>query len=266
MPALLDLQRAFAAALRDEPQAADAWWAEGDAVPASARLRVYRNNARAVFERALEATFPVVRERVGPDFFRQIAHFYRHAYPAADGDLHEVGRRFAGFLSLYLAEGPYEWLAELAALEWAIAEAGVAADSDVATASALVGLAPESFAGVRLRFVPSLRRLSARVPVLTVWRNNQPGAARAVVDLGAGPQYVLVHRTGEGVQSCELQAGEFACTTALDRGATLESAVESSGLAVERLSWLLLTLFTDGIVAEVIPPRLDALPERVPPH
>jgi len=265
VPALLDLQRAFAAALRDEPHDADAW-AEGDAVPAAARLRVYRNNARAVFERALEATYPVVRERVGPDYFRQLAHFYRSAHPATDGDLHEVGRRFAGFLRLQLADGPYEWLAELAAFEWAIAEAGVAADSDIATASALGGLAPEAVAGVRFRFVPSLRCLSARIPVLAVWRANQPGATRAAVDLGAGPQYALVHRAAEGAQSCELQAGEFACVTALAHGATLESAVETSGLALERLPGLLLTLFTDGIVAEVIPPSLAALPERAPSY
>lgn len=261
MLALPELQRAFAAALRGQPHDADAW-ADGDGIAAAARVQVYRNNARAVFERALEATFPVVRERVGPDYFRQLAHFYRAAHPSTDGDLHEVGRSFAGFLSRYLADGPYQWLAELAALEWALAEAGVAADSDVATASALGGLAPEAVAGVHFRFVPSLRCVATRVPVLAVWHANQPGASGAAVDLGAGPQYALVHRTAEGVQSRELQAGEFACVAALDRGATLESAVETSGLALEQLPGLLLTLFTDGIVAEVIPPSLAALPER----
>lgn len=263
MLALLELQRAFAAALRDEPRAVDAW-AEGDAVPAAARLRVYRNNARAVFERALEATFPVVRERVGPDYFRQLAYFYRVERPATDGDLHEVGRRFAGFLRRHLADGPYEWLAELAALEWAIAEAGVAADSDLATASELGGLAPEAVAGLRFRFAPSLRCLSTRVPVLAVWRANQPGATCAAVDLGAGPQYVLVHRAAEGVQLRELPAGEFAFVAALDQGATLESAVETSGLAMDQLPGVLLTLFTDGIVADVIPPSDAALPARAP--
>jgi hypothetical protein len=263
MLALLELQRAFAAALRDEPQAADAW-ANGDGISATARLRVYRNNARAVFERALEATYPVVRERVGPEFFRQLAHFYRPAHPSTNGDLHEVGRYFGDFLRLHLAEGHYEWLAELAALEWAIAEAGVAADSDIATASALGGLAPEAVAGVRLRFAASLRCPSARVPVLAVWRANQPGAGSAQIDLGAGPQYVLVHRAAEGVQLRELQAGEFAFVTALGHGATLESAVETSGLALEQLPGVLLTLFTDGIVADVIPPGHAALPERLP--
>lgn len=259
MLGLLELQRRFASGLRDEARDASAW-ADGDGIPAAARLRVYRNNARAVFEQALGATFPVVRKRVGQDYFRQLAHFYRLAYPSTDGDLHEVGRHFADFLHLHLAGGPYEWLAELAALEWAIAEAGVAADSDVTTASELAGLAPEAVTGARFRFVPSLRCLSARVPVVTVWRENQPGAGHAAIDLGGGAEFALVHRTTEGVQLRELPAGDFSVIAALVRGATLESAVEASALPVERLPELLLMLFAHGIVAELVPPSPAAVP------
>lgn len=264
MPALPDLQRAFAAGLRDEPHAADAW-ADGDGLDAAARLRIYRNNARAVFERALEATYPVLHERVGPDYFRQLAHFYRRACPSTSGDLHEVGRQFAGFVRRHLAGSPYEWLAELAALEWAIAEAGVAADSVVATTSVLTGLAPEAVAGVRFRWVPSLRCLSTSVPVLAVWRANQPGADRAVIDLGSGPQFVLVHRAAEGVQARELPADEYAFVAAMIDGATLESAVDASALALERLPQLLHTLFADEVVAEVIPPTFAPASPHPPP-
>ena len=253
MPALPELQRAFASGLHDGACDAEAW-ADGDGIAATARLRVYRNNARAVFERALEATFPVVRERVGHDYFRQLAHFYRRAHPSTQGDLHEVGRHFGGFLRVHLAEGPYEWLAELAALEWAIAEAGVAADSTVTTASTLAELSQDAVAGARFRLVPSLQCLSARVPVVTVWRASQPGADPAVTDLGAGAEFALVHRSDQGIQLRELPADEFSFVEALARGATLESAVDDSGLALDRLPVVLLALFADGIVAEVIPP------------
>jgi len=253
MPALLDLQRAFTAALRDAAQDADTW-AHGDEISAAARLRVYRNNARGVFERALEATFPVVRSRVGQDYFAQLAHFYREAHPSRVGDLHEVGRHFAAFLRLHLAEGPYEWLADLAALEWAVAEAGVAADSDVSTAAALAGLPAEAVAGTRFRFVPSLRCLSAGMPVLAVWRANQPGADRAAVDLGTGAQFVLVHRAADDVQLRDAQADEFSFVVAMANGATLQAALETSALPIERLPALLHALFADGTVAQIIPP------------
>lgn len=261
MLALLELQRAFAAGLHDEARDAGAW-AEGDGIPAAARLRLYRNNTRAVFERALEATFPVLRERVGQDYFRQLGHFYRRAHPSRAGDLHEVGRHLADFLRLHLGGSPYVWLAELAALEWAVAESGIAAESTVAEASELAGLPAEFVAGVRLRFVPSLQRVRAGVPVLAVWLANQPGAARETVDLGMGPESILVQRTADGVQLRGLQAEEFAFVDALAAGATLQAAVEASALPLEQLPAVLHVLFAGHMVAEVIPPPL----ELAPPH
>jgi hypothetical protein len=261
MPALLELQRAFASALRDEPHDAVAW-ADGDGISASARLRVYRNNGRAVFERALEATFPVVRERVGPEYFCQLAHFYRQAHPSTAGDLHEVGRHFAGFLRLQLTASPYAWLAELAALEWAIAEAGVAAESTVAEASDLAGLGPESVADARLKLVPSLQRVSALAPVLAVWRANQPDADRATVDLSTGPEFILVHRTADGVQLRGQQAAEFTFIEAIAGGATLEAAVDASALPVVQLPVVLHALFAGGVIAEVIAPPHRSMPAQ----
>ena len=259
MLALLELQRAFASALRDEPHDA-ATCVDDHGISAAARLRVYRNNVRAVFERALEATFPVVRERVGPDYFRQLAHFYRRAHPSTAGDLHEVGRNFAGFLRRQLAASPYEWLTELAALEWAIAEAGVAAESTVAPASDLAGLGFESIADVRLALVPSLRCVFARAPVLAVWRANQPGAGRAKVDLTIGPEFILVHRAADGVQLRGLQASEFAFIDAVAGGATLEAAVDASTMALEQLPVVLHALFAGGAIAEVIAPPRGSMP------
>ena len=57
MASLLELQRAFAAALRD-PRAICA-------VSPPANLAIYRNNAEYAFRHALEVAFPVVRRRVG---------------------------------------------------------------------------------------------------------------------------------------------------------------------------------------------------------
>jgi hypothetical protein len=264
MPGLLELQRAFAAGLRDQPHDADAW-ADSDGISATARLRVYRNTARASFERALEVTFPVVHDRVGPDYFRQLTHFYRRAHPSRAGDLHEIGRRFPGFLGSQLTGGAYAWLAELATLEWAVAEAGVAADATTAPASSLAGLAPESVPGARLRFVPSLQRVSARVPILSVWRASQSQAERPVVDLDSGPEHVLVHRATDGVQLRGLQADEFAFVDAIASGASLEAAVDAAALPLERLPALLFALFTDEAVAEIIPPPAPGLP-RDPTH
>ena len=254
MPALLELQRAFGAALRDRPHAADDW-AVGDAIAAAARLRVYRNNSQTTFEQALQSTYPVVERRVGSDYFRQLAHQYRDAQPSGAGDLHEVGRHFPAFLAAQLGGGPYAWLAELAMLEWAVAEAGIAADSPVAAAASLGGLPPDALVATRLRLVPSLRRVAGSVPVLSVWRANQSGVDGAAVDLDSGAEFVVVHRASGGVQLRALSPVEFGFVGALERAAPLGAAVDASGLPLESLPGVLHWLFLDEAVAAVVAPQ-----------
>ena len=88
MASLRELQRSFAAALRDPAAAC--------AVLPPANLAVYRNNAHSTFRAALELTYPVVRRRVGDDYFRQLCAHYRERFPSRSGDLHWAGRDFAG--------------------------------------------------------------------------------------------------------------------------------------------------------------------------
>lgn len=250
MPGLRELQREFAAGLRDGGRAA-APWACDDGIDGAARLQVYRNNSRALFLQSLELTYPVIRRRVGDECFRGLAGAFRREYPSRAGDLHEVGRQWPAFLAAQLARSPYAWLAELARLEWACADAAVAPDAEPATVAAFASLAPEAIAGARLAPAPSLRLVAASVPVLAVWRANQPGAAGNAVDLGAGPECVRVHRLGDDVELCAMDAAEFALLRELSAEATLAMAVERAALPVERLAPALAALFADGCIAGV---------------
>lgn len=253
MPGLLELQRSFAAGLRGAADDVDAW-AASDGIAATARLRVYRNNSRALFEQALSATFEAVRARVGDDYFRQLAHFYRLDHPSRCGDLHEVGRGFPGFLEAHLAGTPYAWLAQLAALEWAVAEAGVAPDASIATIGSLAGVPSERADRVRLRLVPSLQWLRAAVPVLTVWRSSRELPGPPAVDLAAGPEYVVVHRATDGVRLRQVELTELAFVEAVAGGLSLAEAIDASDLPIDRLGPLLQALFEDEAVAELVVP------------
>lgn len=250
MPGLLELQRAFAASLHDGGAGVEAW-VMGDGLPPAARVRVYRNNVRALLEQALERTYPVLQRRVGENYFRQLAHFFRQAHPSRAGDLHEACRPFPAFLRGHLAEGPYAWLAELAALEWAVADAGVAASSPVVSANALVALSPDVLVRARMRFVSSLRLVAASVPLLEVWRANRTGAPDDPVDLGREPRNVVVHRGADGVQLRAVAQDEFEFIEALAGGAALGDAVDRSALTLDRLPAVLHWLFADGAVTAI---------------
>jgi hypothetical protein len=239
--------------MRDASHDAESW-ATSDVIPAEARMRVYRNNSRAMFEQALQLTYPVVLGRVGHDYFRQLAHHFRKIHPSRCGDLHEVGRPFPGFLASYLAVTPYAWLAELATLEWSVAEASLAAVMATASVASLATVPADEVESARFRFVPSLQRVAGSVPVLSVWRANQPGAEPHVVDLSVGPEYVIVHRGSEGVEMRSVSRWEFEFIESLASGSPLGPAVEQSALPVDWLAGVLHWLFSDGVVAAVLPP------------
>jgi hypothetical protein len=251
MPTLRDLQRAFAAHLHGAADAPSDFAADTP-LPASARLAVYRNNSRSFFESALRSTYPVIERRVGPDYFQQLSVLYRRAHPATRGDLHWVGQHFPAFLQAHLADSPYAWLAELAALEWAIAMAAVAPDSARVGLETLRGVAPERLSAVRFRLIPSLDTIDASVPVLTVWRANQSGAASVPVDLSIGRECVLVYRNVEDIVELRgVTPRELAFVRALRAERSLEQALEESDLALDALQRALAHLFTDGCVAEI---------------
>lgn len=253
MPALREVQHAFGAWLlgrtNDAPD-----WADGDEMVPEARLRVYRNNSRALFEQALQLTYPVLCRRVGTDYFRQLGRHYRQAYPSRSGDLHDVGCRFPEFLGTYLSGSPYAWLAELALLEWSVADAGVAAEAPAAAAAALADLAPEHVASARFTYVPSLRLVRGSVPILSIWQANQPGSDGSPVDLSSGGDCVLVHRNSADVELRSAEPAEFAFVDATARGATLGQAIDASALPLELLPTVLHRLFAGGTIAAVVPP------------
>src|SRR5262245_33699714 len=92
-------------------------------------IEIYANNARENFIDALSSGFPVVQALGGEQWFRSVAMRYWRACPSRAGNLHCVGERFADYLGQELANTTYGYFADVARLEWAYQESGVAADA-----------------------------------------------------------------------------------------------------------------------------------------
>jgi len=254
---LLEVQARFAAALRGERGLAEADVTDGG-IEAAARLAIYCNNARAMFEGALERTYPVLRRRVGEDYFRQLAHGYRERFPSRSGDLHWIGEHFARYLAQTEAETGYAWLAELAELEWACESAFVAEREPSVEPQALAGLAPQDLGLARLRLQPSLHCVASNYPVLEVWRANQPDADGHAVDLARGGQCILVSCGTDGLELVGVSAAALAFTRHLQAGVPLETAVDESGLDLAELPGVLGMLFSHGLVTGVTGPAMES--------
>src|SRR5206468_117060 len=110
MPSLHEAQRQFAAALAAMS-------------PLEPGLAVYRRNIAANYRNALGATYPVVKQLVGGDFFDHAVDQFTTAHPSRGGDLNEYGGEFPAFLRRFTRAASLPYLPDVAALEWAVDEA-----------------------------------------------------------------------------------------------------------------------------------------------
>jgi hypothetical protein len=244
MASLLELQRTFAAALRDPGATC--------AVSPAANLAIYRNNSEIAFRHALEIAFPILRRRVGDDYFRQLAFQYRRAFPSRSGDLHWAAMSFAEFLTNHLADGDYAWLADLARLEWTCQEAAVERELVGLGAESLAGFTPDELERLRFTLQPSLRLIASPFPVFSVWAANQSATAPPVDQSLRNERGMVRARRGH-VEIQMLEPDAYAYVDATIQGATLGEAMQAAAVDERRLTGILGLFFAEGLVVSVAP-------------
>lgn len=247
MASLRELQASFAAALRD-PSAPCA-------VQPAGNLSIYRNNAAINFRSVLESGFPVLRRRVGDDYFRQLAAQYRQRFPSRSGDLHWVGRDFATFLAEHLQGSEYAWLADLARLEWAREQAAVAVTRPSISADVLARIAPDQLEHLIFSLQPSLQLHASDFPIFSIWRANQVDNAPPV-DQSRPGECGMVRARIDRVEVRRLEPYLFSYLSALAAGAPLGDAVTTAGLDQSGLVSALGFVFSEGLVCAVNGRRL----------
>jgi hypothetical protein len=245
MASLRELQYSFAAALRDPTASCP--------VSPAANLDVYRNNGESHFRGVLETSFPVLRRRVGDDYFRQLAHHYRQAHPSRSGDLLWIGREFADFLAGHLRGSEYEWLADLARLEW-LRELSLIAEARPALGPEVLARYPaEELERLVFTLQPSLHLLASPFPVFSIWQANQRENAPPVDQSRCGEQGMILGRD-DGTYVQALPAPHFSYLLALAEGKPLGEAVSVAGLDEAGLLQALQLLFAESLVCAVSPP------------
>lgn len=233
MMALAQRQAAFLAALFDAAPAA------------SPALALYRRNVLAGLHDALAAAFPVVRRLVGEAFFREAAERFARAHPSRSGDLHEFGGAFPGFLRAYPHAAALAYLGDVASLEWALHEAGLARDEALLAPAALAAVPPERAGELRLRLHAAVRLVRSDHPVQAIWEANQP-SRDGTLSRPPHAEAVLIARPRDEVQLHGLAPGEWRFAQAVRRGASLAEAADAMGDAASALPALLVRLANAG--------------------
>lgn len=249
-------------ALRGRDARAIAGWTRPLARAGAARgLAAYAANAGAHAAQALAARYPTVQALLGEDTFAQVAARHWQEAPPSCGDLARWGDRLPAWLADdgRLADLPY--LAEVARLDDAVAQAEAAADAEPRP-DTLMRLADTDPQRLVLRAAPGLALLDGRHPAGSIWRAHHDPAVRdrpeafaeARVALAEGRgEAAIVWRQGWAVRVAVVAPAEAAfIRPALVESRPLAEALARAGDPFDFAAWLAPAV-ADGLVL-----RLDA--------
>jgi hypothetical protein len=227
MPSLHDIQLAFAAAIFEHDASHVDGLLDSSGRNDSERLTVYFNNVYENLREALRAIYPVVERLVGERFFHYAANQYIHDVPSLSGDIQRFGSSFSSFLARFGPAASLSYLADTAALEWAMNEVFHEADHAPLALARLAELSEADCSTLRFILHPACRLIASDFPVFKIWQTNQLGARiDETVDACAGGELLLIRRDGFAVEIEPLERGEFAMLEALLSGAKVNDAYE----------------------------------------
>jgi hypothetical protein len=140
-------------------------------------LNIHRNNWRSNLRAALRAGYPVIERLVGAEFFGYCADGYIDTQPSRSSNLEHYGGTFPQFLRDFAPAQSLPYLADVAALEYAIEQLLVTPDDDAQI------------------------MVCSPFPILKIWQCNQPGSAAAeTINLDVGGDVLRLRRAGLEVQ------------------------------------------------------------------
>jgi hypothetical protein len=255
MKNLGELQTAFRSALLCEQPAPELLAAiRADAIGPAARLQIYRNHLFVSLTAALKSSFPAVCRLVDERFFNFAAHEFIAKHPPSGPCLLEYGAEFPAFLAAFPPCQGLPYLADVAALEWAINSVQNADDVPALDPAVLRAIPPADTPRLVFTPRPSVAWIESRWPIDAIWRANRGTASEdKVINLDAGGVRLEIVRVEGEVLMRPLSYLEFAFRRALARGETLERAAQAA-LQADPMFDLVLALralVADGVVAAV---------------
>lgn len=165
---------------------------------ASQQLDIYRGSIISGMSGALENTYPVCKQLVGPDFFDAMAHEYIINTPSTHPDLNIYGSTLAEFIAGFEPASELPYLSDVARLEWLWAQVFSAADDSGKNLEQLADLTEDQMLSVVFRLSPTTGLLQSDYPINAIWNMHHfPETGQdEVINLDQGGVKLLVWRDG----------------------------------------------------------------------
>ena len=199
------------------------------AADAAERVQVYANAFFARLRDCLAGDFPALARAFGEDAFHDLVKTYLMMHPPTRPSLRHAGAHLAShlcsepFAEIFGRRCPYG--ADLARLEWALAEAHFAADATPLSREALAAISPEEWPELRLALTPSVALLHCAFPVQRLRESDQ------AEQLSARPTWLYVFRSKDHVRFREISQHEHQALSVLCAGGSFAEVCEALATA-----------------------------------
>ncbi len=219
------------------------------------RVDIYANMYFYRLHDALKEDFAAVCVILGPDRFHNLITDYLIAHPPSHYSLRYAGAQLPGFLQHYAAGQDWPYLADVAALEWAILDAFDAPDVAVLSAEALASVPPDRWPNLRLRVSPSLRLLDLSWPADAIWSHARQGDTVGTPE--RQPTSLRVWRQNFTVYHRRIEGPERAALAVVNRGGCFAEICEQvapeadEGGSAERAFGILRRWLDDDLLSDV---------------
>jgi hypothetical protein len=167
---LRDLQRDMQQYLLGETSGVTAAIVDAPPLAAKDRLAIYRNAYQVRLIDALHETYPVLHGLLGDEAWVELGEAFVAAHPSMFRSIRWYGRELADLLGSCEPYSNEPILAEVALLEWTLAEVFDATDAEPLQRAALAAVDPAAWGSLKFEFHPSLRRLDFCWNTAAVWK------------------------------------------------------------------------------------------------
>ena len=169
-PELRSLQRELQHYLMGEDTAIAGAIVDAPPLATAARLGIYHNAYRVRLVEALHDTYPKLHAVLGDEVFAALGEEFITAFPSVHRSIRWYGRELAQLLATRAPFAGQPILAELATLEWTLAEVFDSPDAPAAERTALSAIDPAAWSELKLDLHPSLRWLDLEWNSVAVWQ------------------------------------------------------------------------------------------------
>lgn len=203
------LQQQFMLSIENQTSEIERWVKASHGLSAKDRLAIYRRSAKGNLIEALRFAYPVIERLVGNDCFNEVCEHFIQGHTHHSPDLMHYGAGLDAFLPTCPTLHGFDYLADVATLEWAIHCAKDAQITQPCTAQVLAQMDSTAQQQIQFSLSNGAQLVSSPFPIKQIWAQNQNGVEDVAISLTDGGDRLLVILEHDGVALISLSQYTF---------------------------------------------------------